>query len=162
MIQDAVEQRGARVVVIDSLNGYLNARPDGRFLTAQLHELLAYLNHRSVATFLVAAQSGLLGPNMQSTVDASYLADSVMVMRMFEHEGRVKRAISMLKKRSGRHEETIRQIWFDASGVLAGVPVQSGLQAAADTLDSVNGPAGIPPEPARTARAGGAADAPRR
>jgi circadian clock protein KaiC len=118
-----VEQRGARVVVIDSLNGYLNARPDGRFLTAQLHELLAYLNHCSVATFLVAAQSGLLGPNMQSTVDASYLADSVMVMRMFEHEGRVKRATSMLKKRSGRHEETIRQIWFDASGVHLSAPL---------------------------------------
>ncbi|MDZ5456836.1 ATPase domain-containing protein [Azohydromonas lata] len=157
MIRVAVEQRDARVVVIDSLNGYLNAMPDGRFLTAQLHELLAYLNHRGVATFLVAAQSGLLGPNMQSPVDASYLADSVVVMRMFEHDGRVKKAISVFKKRSGRHEETIRQIWFDAGGVhlsaplaglrgvLAGVPVSSGVHVTGGILDSATGPAGTPP-----------------
>lgn len=157
MIREAVERRDARVVVIDSLNGYLNAMPDGRFLTAQLHELLAYLNHCGVATFLVAAQSGLLGPNMQSPVDASYLADSVIVMRMFEHEGRVKKAISVLKKRSGRHEETIRQIWFDAGGVhlsaplawlrgvLAGVPVDSGVQVAGGMQDSAAGPAGTSP-----------------
>ncbi|WP_157264409.1 ATPase domain-containing protein [Azohydromonas aeria] len=153
LIRDAVEQRDARVVVIDSLNGYLNAMPDGRFLTAQLHELLAYLNNHGVATFLVAAQSGLLGPSMQSPVDASYLADSVVVLRLFEHEGRVKKAISVLKKRSGRHEETIRQLWFDADGVhlsaplvqlrgvLAGVPVDSGLRPATDAPDLGEGPA---------------------
>ncbi len=144
LVREAVEVAHARVIVIDSLNGYLNAMPDGRFLTAQLHELLAYLNNRGVATFLVAAQSGLLGPNMQSPVDASYLADTVIVLRLFEHEGRVKKAISVLKKRSGHHEETIRQLWFDASGVhlsaplvglrgvLAGVPVESGLQAVSE------------------------------
>jgi circadian clock protein KaiC len=157
LIRSAVEIQQARVVVVDSLNGYLNAMPDGRCLTAQLHELLAYLNNHGVATFLVAAQSGLLGPNMRSPVDASYLADTVVVHRMFEHEGRVKKAISVLKKRSGRHEETIRQIWFDAGGihlsdplvglrgVLAGVPVDSGLQAAGNVLTSQDGHAAIPP-----------------
>jgi circadian clock protein KaiC len=157
LIRSAVEIQQARVVVVDSLNGYLNAMPDGRCLTAQLHELLAYLNNHGVATFLVAAQSGLLGPNMRSPVDASYLADTVVVHRMFEHEGRVKKAISVLKKRSGRHEETIRQIWFDAGGihlsdplvglrgVLAGVPVDSGLQAAGNVLTSQDGHAATPP-----------------
>jgi circadian clock protein KaiC len=141
LVREAVEVSQARVVVIDSLNGYLNAMPDGRFLTVQLHELLAYLNNHGVATFLVVAQSGLLGPSMHAPVDASYLADTVIVLRLFEHEGRVKKAISVLKKRSGRHEESIRQIWFDASGVhlsaplarlrgvLSGLPVDSGLHA---------------------------------
>ncbi|WP_298233074.1 ATPase domain-containing protein [uncultured Azohydromonas sp.] len=141
LVREAVEASGARVIVIDSLNGYLNAMPDGRFLTAQLHELLSYLNNHGVATFLVAAQSGVLSPNMQAPVDASYLADTVIMLRMFEHEGRVKKAISVLKKRSGCHEETIRQIWFDGDGVhlsapltrlrgvLAGVPVEDSLHA---------------------------------
>lgn len=141
LVRAAVETSCARVVVIDSLNGYLNAMPDGRSLMAQLHELLSYLNNHGVATFLVSAQSGLLGPNMQAPVDASYLADTVIMLRMFEHEGRVKKAISVLKKRSGSHEETIRQIWFDGQGVhlsapltrlrgvLAGVPVEDTLHA---------------------------------
>ena len=126
------------MVVIDSLNGYLNAMPEDQLLTAQLHELLAYLNNRGVATFLVAAQSGMLGPAMRSPIDASYLADAVLMLRMFEHEGKVKKAVSAVKKRSGAHEETIRQIWFDAGGVhlseplmhlrgvLTGVPVETG------------------------------------
>lgn len=120
---DAVERDGARVVVIDSLNGYLNAMPDDKYLTAQLHELLAYLNNQGVATFLIAAQSGLMGPAMRSPVDASYLADSVVMLRMFEHEGKVKKAISVLKKRSGSHEESIRQIWFDGKGVHLSEPL---------------------------------------
>ncbi|WP_043458665.1 ATPase domain-containing protein [Azohydromonas australica] len=142
LVREAVEVFRARVIVIDSLNGYLNAMPDARFLTAQLHELLSYLNNHGVATFLVAAQSGLMGPNMQAPVDASYLADTVVMLRMFEHGGRVKKAISVLKKRSGRHEETIRQVWFDGGGVhlseplehlrgvLSGVPVEDGLRSA--------------------------------
>ena len=138
----AVEERGARVVIIDSLNGYLNAMPEDRFLTAQLHELLAYLNNRGVATFLVAAQSGMLAVGMRSLIDASYLADSVIMLRMFELKGSVKKAISVIKKRSGRHEETIRQISFDERGVhlsepltylrgvLTGVPVDSRSESA--------------------------------
>jgi circadian clock protein KaiC len=142
IVRRAVELDGARVVVIDSLNGYLNAMPEERALTVQLHELLTFLANHGVATFLVAAQSGLMGPNMRNPVDASYMADSVVLLRMFEHEGKVKKAISVLKKRSGRHEESIRQIWFDSGGihlsepllelrgVLTGVPVDVRAQSA--------------------------------
>jgi len=135
LVRAAVQDDQARVVIIDSLNGYLNAMPEDQFLTAQLHELLSFLNNEGVATFLIVAQSGLMGGNMRAPVDASYLADAVVMMRMYEHVGKVKKAISVLKKRSGSHEEAIRQIWFDAEGihlsepltqlrgVLSGVPV---------------------------------------
>jgi circadian clock protein KaiC len=122
-VRQAVEQGGARVVVIDSLNGYLNAMPEDRYLAVQLHELLAYLHSRGVATFLVAAQSGTFGASPHSPIDASYLADAIVLLRMFEHGGRVKKAISVLKKRSGAHEATIRELWFDASGVHVGEPL---------------------------------------
>lgn len=137
LVREAVERDEARVVVIDSLNGYLNAMPEERALNMQLHELLAYLNNRGVATFLVSAQAGMIGSSSRAPVDASYLADVVIALRMFEHAGRVKKAISVLKKRSGQHEESIRQIWFDANGVhlsepllhlrgvLTGVPVET-------------------------------------
>lgn len=146
LVRRAVEREHARVVVIDSLNGYLQAMPDDRALSAQLHELLAYLNNRGVATFLVTAQSGVIGSAVGSPIDASYLADSVIMLRMFEHAGRVKKAISVVKKRSGRHEESIRQVWFDAGGVhvgeplmhlrgvLTGVPVEITASARADEL----------------------------
>ena len=136
MVRASVERNNARVVVIDSLNGYLNAMPADRFLTAQLHELLAYLSNRGVATFIVVAQNGIMGSSMQSPIDASYLADSVVMLRFFEHEGRVKKAISVLKKRTGAHEESIRELSFDGRGihlsapllqlrgVLTGVPVE--------------------------------------
>ncbi|MCW5658531.1 MAG: AAA family ATPase [Burkholderiaceae bacterium] len=123
LVRTSVERDGARVVVIDSLNGYLNAMPEERYLVAQLHELLAYLNNRGVASFLVTAQTGIIGQSMRSPVDASYLADSVLLLRMFEHMGKVKKAISVLKKRSGGHEETIRQVWFDSRGVHVGEPL---------------------------------------
>jgi circadian clock protein KaiC len=136
MVRESVERNDARVVVIDSLNGYLNAMPADRFLTAQLHELLAYLSNRGVATFIVVAQNGLMGASMQSPVDASYLADSVIMLRFFEHAGQVKKAISILKKRTGAHEESIRELSFSnrgihlskpllqLRGVLTGVPVE--------------------------------------
>jgi circadian clock protein KaiC len=135
-VRDVVERQRARVVIIDSLNGYLNAMPHSSFLTAQLHELLSYLNNNGVATFLVVAQSGLMGGNMTSPVDASYLADTVVILRYFEHAGSVKKAISVMKKRTGAHEESIRQLWFESDGihlsepllglrgVLTGVPVE--------------------------------------
>lgn len=122
-VRAAVEQDHARVVVIDSLNGYLNAMPQNDYLTPQLHELLAYLNLRGVATFLIVAQSGLIGSQMSAPVEASYLADTVLLLRYFEHAGAVKRAISVLKKRTGRHEDSIRQLWFDANGVHLGEPL---------------------------------------
>src|ERR1700674_1298663 len=113
LVRESVERNGAGIVVIDSLNGYLNAMPADRFLTAQLHELLAYLSNRGVATFIVVAQNGMLG-TMQSPVDASYLADSIVMLRFFEHAGEVKKAISVLKKRTGSHEESIRELSFDS------------------------------------------------
>jgi circadian clock protein KaiC len=142
-VRRAVEADGAEILIIDSLNGYLNAMAQENFLTAQLHELLSYLNNRGVTTFMVVAQSGLMGTNMTSPVDASYLADSVLLLRYFEHAGSVKKAISVMKKRTGGHEQTIRQLWFDEKGVhlseplvqlrgvLTGVPVETGDQRTA-------------------------------
>jgi circadian clock protein KaiC len=135
-VRYSVEHDDARLVVIDSLNGYLNAMPPTNYLTSQLHELLSYLNHRGVTTFLVVAQRGMIVNNMGSPIDASYLADSVIVLRYFEHAGMVKKAISVMKKRTGAHEESIREMWFDSEGVhlsdpllglrgvLTGVPVE--------------------------------------
>ncbi len=123
LVREAVERDKARVIIIDSLNGYLNAMPEERFLTAQLHELLAYLGLQGVCTIMVVAQHGLLGSNMQAPVDTSYLADSVVLFRYFETEGRVKKAISVVKKRSGAHEETIRELIFDSRGVHVGEPL---------------------------------------
>ncbi len=135
-VRDSVERDRARVVVIDSLNGYLNAMPAEQYLTAQLHEILSYLGRKGVTTLMVVAQHGLLGTNMQSPVDASYLADSVVLLRYFEYAGKVKKAISVLKKRCGPHEESIRELRFDGQGIhlsqplmqfrgiLTGVPVE--------------------------------------
>jgi circadian clock protein KaiC len=138
MVRDSVEGDRARVVIIDSLNGYLNAMPQNNFLTAQLHELLSYLNNQGVTTFFTVAQSGMIGANMTSPVDASYLADSVVLLRYFEHAGTVRKAISVLKKRTGGHEASIRELWFDKRGthlsepllqlrgVLTGGPIEVG------------------------------------
>jgi len=137
-IRVAVERDHAQLVVIDSLNGYLNAMPEERFLSIQLHELLTYLGQRNVATILVCAHSGLLGANMTSPVDASYLADAVVLLRYFEARGEVRQALSVMKKRGSKHERTIREFGFDDSrifvgaalrefrGVLTGVPVYEG------------------------------------
>jgi circadian clock protein KaiC len=123
MVREAVERDHARVIVIDSLNGYLNAMPEEQFLTTQLHELLTYLGRNGVTTLMVVAQHGLMGSNMQSPVDASYLADSVVLLRYFETAGRVKKAISVVKKRSGAHEESIRELRFDGTGIHLSEPL---------------------------------------
>ncbi len=115
---------GARVVVIDSLNGYLNAMPEERFLSSQLHELLTYLGHQGVVTFLVIAQHGVLGASMQTPVDTSYLADTVILFRYFESRGEVRQAISVVKKRSGQHERTIREFRLCDSGIKVGEPLR--------------------------------------
>jgi circadian clock protein KaiC len=125
LVRQAVEADKARVVIIDSLNGYLNAMPEERFLTAQLHELLAYLGLQGICTIMVVAQHGLLGTNMQAPVDTSYLADSVVLFRYFETEGKVKKAISVVKKRSGAHEESIRELIFDKRGIHVGEPLSN-------------------------------------
>ena len=110
------------MVVIDSLNGYLNAMPEGRFLILQMHELLTYLNQQGVLTLLVLAQHGLVGP-MNTPLDISYLSDAVLMLRYFEYGGMVHRALSVVKKRSGNHEHTIREFQLSAAGVRVGPPL---------------------------------------
>jgi circadian clock protein KaiC len=122
-VRQSVEEDGARVVVIDSLNGYLNAMPEERFLTIQLHELLTYLGQQGVVTFLVVAQHGLMGVNMRAPVDASYLADSVILLRYFEARGKIRRAVSVVKKRSGAHEDTLREMRLGPDGIWVGEPL---------------------------------------
>jgi circadian clock protein KaiC len=121
-VRDSVETGNAKVVIIDSLNGYLNAMPDGRFLILQMHELLSYLGQQGVLTILVLAQHGLVGP-MDTPLDISYLSDAVVMLRYFEHQGKVRRAISVVKKRSGNHEHTIREFQLTAGGVKVGPPL---------------------------------------
>jgi circadian clock protein KaiC len=121
-IRDAVEKHGARVVVIDSLNGYLNAMPEEHFVIVQLHELLAYLGQLGVVTVMINAQQGLIG-HMSSSIDVSYLADTVVLLRYFETRGEVRQAISALKKRTGPHERTIRELRITSDGLKIGAPL---------------------------------------
>lgn len=123
-VRKAVEVDGAKVVVIDSLNGYLNAMPEERFLIVQLHELLSYLGQQGVVTILVMAQHGLLGSQMMTPVDASYLADTVILLRFFETHGEVRQAISVVKKRSGPHERTIRDLSTIEGHLTLGEPLR--------------------------------------
>jgi len=137
-VREAVERDGAKIVVIDSLNGYMNAMPEERFLTLHMHELLSYLGQRGVMTILVMAQHGLMG-RMESQVDISYLSDSVLLLRYFEAHGHIRLAISVVKKRTGPHERTIREMMIspnegirvgppliDFQGILTGVPTFIG------------------------------------
>jgi circadian clock protein KaiC len=110
------------VIVIDSLNGYLNAMPDERFLLLQMHELLSYLGQLGVFTILVLAQHGLVGP-MDTPLDMSYLSDTVLTVRYFEVAGTVRRALSVVKKRSGAHEHSIREFQLTKNGVRLGPPL---------------------------------------
>jgi circadian clock protein KaiC len=124
-VRKQVEERQSKLVVIDSLNGYINSMPEERFLTIQLHELLTYLGQKGVTTILVVAQHGLMGSAIQSPVDVSYLADSVILTRYFELKGRVKKAISVVKKRSGAHEESIRELRLGKGGIQVGKPLDN-------------------------------------
>jgi circadian clock protein KaiC len=116
--------RRARVVLIDSLNGYLHSMPEEQFLNAQLHELFTFLNHQGVNTLVTVTQSGMVGGLMQSPVDTTYLADNVILFRYFESRGHVRRAISVVKKRSGPHELTIREMKMDAKGINIGAALE--------------------------------------
>jgi circadian clock protein KaiC len=139
-IRVAVEDRHSRLVMVDSLNGYLNSMPDEKFLIVQMHELLTYLGQAGVATILVASQQGMISSHMSSPVDASYLADAVVLLRYFESEGEVKQAISVVKMRGGDHERTIREFGMrggriaigeqlrDYRGVFTGVPTKIAKQ----------------------------------
>ena len=123
-IRTRVERDGVKLVAIDSLNGYLQALPEEKFLTMQLHELLAYLAQRGVATLLVAAHQGMIGPQMTAPVDMTYLADSVILMRYFEAHGEVRQAISVVKHRSGNHERTIRELKLEPGRIRIGEPLR--------------------------------------
>lgn len=121
-VRQSVEARGASLVILDSLNGYLHAMPDGRFLILQMHELLSYLGQKGVISIMVLAQHGLVGP-MDTPVDISYLSDAVIMQRYFEHAGVVRRALSVVKKRSGRHENTVREYRLSSAGLEVGPPL---------------------------------------
>lgn len=133
---------GSRLVVIDSLNGYLNAMPEERFLMIQMHELLTYLNQQGVVTIMTLAQHGLLGDRMASPVDLSYLADSALLLRYFEAGGEVHKAVSMIKKRHGAHEKTIREFRVGAGGVRVGKPLDAfrGVLTGVPTYDGTHQP----------------------
>ena len=136
-IQQAVEQHGAKVVIIDSLTGYLNAMPEEQYLVLQMHEISTYLNQKGVTTILILANHGLVG-QMTVSVDLTYLSDTVILLRYFEAFGRIRRAVSVVKKRVGAHEDAIREFTLSAkgltvgealtdfSGVLTGVPTYHG------------------------------------
>lgn len=123
LARQAVEQHRSRLVVIDSLNGYLNAMAEERSVVVQLHELLTYLSHQGVVTLLTAAQHGLVGEIMTAPLDISYLADAVMLLRYFEAAGQLRQAISVVKNRTGAHERSIRELRL-GPGVRVGPPVQ--------------------------------------
>jgi circadian clock protein KaiC len=147
-ICDQADRENVRIVIIDSLNGYLNAMPEEKFLLLQLHELLAYLSQRGVASILVMAQHGLLG-DMHSPADLTYLADTVLLLRYFEFAGNIKKCISVVKKRSGKHENSIRELTIhnnrllvgpaltEFQGILKGIPMYLG---GSDTMLKVSRP----------------------
>lgn len=118
-VRAQVEQNQARMIVIDSLNGYMAAMPQEQQLILQMHELLSYLSQKGVVTFLINPQSGLVG-SMQSNLNISYVADAVMLLRFFEAGGRIRKAISVLKNRGGSHEDTIRELRIDSNGIRIG------------------------------------------
>jgi circadian clock protein KaiC len=118
-----VDADGVRVVLIDSLNGYMHAIPTNEAPLVRMHELLAYLNERGVATLLVVAQHGFMGSAMASPVDVTYLADTVVLFRFFEAAGQVRKAVSVVKKRTGGHERSIREFDVGHEGIRVGEPL---------------------------------------
>jgi circadian clock protein KaiC len=123
-VRDCVERFGARTIVIDSLNGYQAAMPEEQSLILHMHELLQYLNRQGASTFLTVAQHGLVG-DMKAPVDVTYLADTVILLRYFESPGRVRRAISVVKKRTGFHENSIREYRINTNGISLGEPLEN-------------------------------------
>jgi circadian clock protein KaiC len=145
-IRRLVEEQNLRIVVIDSMNGFLNAMPHEQFLAMQLHELLAYLGQQGIATLLTLAQHGFIGVT-NTPIDVSYLADTVLLFRYFESAGSIRQALSVVKKRSGPHERTIRELIFENGeikvgpplkefdGVLSGNPIFTGVKLQEDSSD---------------------------
>jgi circadian clock protein KaiC len=121
-VRSCVDKSDAKTVIIDSINGYQASMPDENSLILHMHELLQYLNRQGANTFLTVAQHGLVG-DMKAPVDVTYLADTVILLRYFEAAGKVRRAVSVIKKRTGFHEDTIREYRIDASGLRFGDPL---------------------------------------
>jgi circadian clock protein KaiC len=138
-IRRGVEDQGWRLVVIDSLNGLMNSMNEERGLTIQLHEVLSYLSQVGVASFLVLAQYGLLGAAMSSPIDVSYLADNVLLLRYFEASGEVRQALSVVKRRSGPHERSIRQLLIRNGKVAIGEPLKNFTGVLTGTPEFVGG-----------------------
>jgi circadian clock protein KaiC len=136
MIRTQVEG-GARMVVLDSLTGYQNAMPEESYLTLHMHELLSYLGQKDVVTILVLAQRGMVEP-MQTSVDLTYISDTVLLLRFFEAAGKIRRALSVMKKRTGPHEETIREFRIDSRGLRVG-PALEAFQGVLTGIPSFSG-----------------------
>jgi circadian clock protein KaiC len=136
-------RKGSKVIDIDSLNGYLNAMPDEKFLTTHLHELLAFLGQMGVVTLLVGVQQGMLSGSITTSLDASYLADNVVMLRYFESQGRVRQAISVFKKRGSLHERTIRHFSLSAKGIEVGDVLEEfhGILTGVPTMSKASGAA---------------------
>jgi circadian clock protein KaiC len=122
-VRQVVHEKGARIVVIDSLNGYISAMPEERFLQTHLHEMFAYLNELGILSIMVVAQHGLLSAEAGG-IDISYLADTVLLLRYFETNGEILQAISVFKKRTGMHERTLRQLQISSEGLVIGEPLR--------------------------------------
>lgn len=125
LVRKSIEVDSSRVIVVDSMTGYFNAMPDARFLSLQMHELLSYLSERQVAAIVTMAQAGMVGPNMTSPVDLSYLSDTILLFRYYESGGRLKKALSVLKKRASYHEDAIRELTFGPLGPRVGPPLRN-------------------------------------
>ena len=140
-----VVEAGAKVVVIDSMNGYLNAMPEERFLTTHLHELFAYLNQKGVTTIMVVAQHGMmLGTSVGDQIDVSYLADTVLLFRYFEADAEIRQALSIFKKRTGSHERTLRELTISEGGLSVGEPLR-GFRGIMTGVPAYQGEASMPP-----------------
>ncbi len=124
-ICQAVEQEAVRLLVVDSLGGYLHAMPEAKFLSLHLQELLTYLNNRGVVSLLIMVQPGFIGSELRTPVDLSSIADAVLLLRFFEAQGRVRKAISVIKRRGGRHESIIRELQLTSEGVQVGEPLEA-------------------------------------
>ena len=136
-----VEKNDTRVVVIDSLNGFLNAMPGERDLMLQLHELIAFLNQRGVVTFMILTQHGLVG-TMHADIDVSYLSDTTILLRYFESDGEIRQVISVLKQRVGRHERSLREFCIEDKGIEVGEPLRNFRGILTGVPDAVEQPLG--------------------
>jgi circadian clock protein KaiC len=137
MLRNAVEQHGVDFIIIDSLNAYLQAMPGEQFLTLQMHELLSYLNQQGVTTVLVLGQHGLIG-EVRTDVDLSYLSDTTVLLRFFESNGRLRRAVTVIKSRTANHALTIHELQLGRDGIEIGQPLE-GFQGVLTGLPSYRG-----------------------